>query len=84
MKTVVTPLISLAVIATLVASFAFINNNHGTFGILGWCLLILAVLLATWLIAMLLNVAIFAPVYWLLGRLQSKKDRKDVKDIHDA
>jgi len=84
MKTVVTPLISLAVIAMLVASFAFINNGQGGLGIFGWCLLTLTVFLATWLIAMLLNFAIFAPVYWLLGRLQSKKDKKDAKDTHDA
>jgi hypothetical protein len=47
--------------------------GHDGFGILQWCLVVLAILLAGAMIAALLNFAVFAPVYWLLGRRHSKK-----------
>jgi hypothetical protein len=37
-----------------------------------------------WIIAMLLNVALFAPVFWLLGKWQSKKGKKETRHEHDA
>jgi len=83
MKTVVTPLISWLMIGVLVASGLLVSKGHKDLGVLEWCLIICALLLVAWLIAMLLNVAIFAPVYWLLGRLQSKKSKTQEKREND-
>ncbi len=84
MKSVVTPLISLLMIGALIAVSMLGSIGHKDFGILGWCLIILAVLLAAWLIATLLNIAIFFPVYRLLGRWQSRKNEAEAKHNHDA
>ena len=40
-----------------------------------WCLAFVAVLLAGLLAGALLNFAVFAPVYWLLGRLYSRRSQ---------
>ena len=84
MKSIVTPFIAVPLIGALLVVSTLLNSGHGDFGVLQWCLVILAVLLGGWIIAMLLNVAIFAPVYWLLGRLQSKKSKTDTKHDPDA
>jgi hypothetical protein len=54
----------------------------GGFGVEGhslwrWCLVILAVLAGALIFGALLNFVIFAPIYWLLGRLHSKKTGRD-------
>jgi uncharacterized BrkB/YihY/UPF0761 family membrane protein len=84
MKSIVTPFIAVLTIGVLLVGLTLMNSGHEEFGVLQWCLVILAVFLVGWIIAMLLNVAIFAPVYWLLGRLQSKKSKADTKHNHDA
>jgi uncharacterized BrkB/YihY/UPF0761 family membrane protein len=84
MKSIVTPFTSALIIGVLVVFATLTNTGHEHLGVLHWCLVILAALLVGWMIAMLLNVAIFAPVYWLLGRLQSRKSKTDVKHNHDA
>ncbi len=84
MKSIVTPFIAVLTIGVLLVVSTLMNSGHEDFGVLQWCLVILAVFLVGWIIAMLLNVAIFAPVYWLLGRLQSKKSKTDTKHNHDA
>ena len=84
MKSIVTPFIAILTIGVLLAVSTLINSGHEAFGLLQWCLVILAVLSVGWIIATLLNVAIFAPVFWLLGRLQSKKSKTDTKHAHDA
>ena len=40
---------------------------------LGWVLLVTLSLALTWLIATVFNLAIFAPVYWFLGRSAARK-----------
>ena len=84
MKSIVTPFIAVLAIGVLLAVSTLMNSGHEDYGVLHWCLVILAVLLVGWIIAMLLNVAIFAPVFWLLGRLQSKKSKTDTKHEPDA
>jgi hypothetical protein len=84
MKSIVTPFIAVLAIGVLLAVSTLMNSGHEDFGVLQWCLVILVVLLVGWIIAMLLNVAIFAPVFWLLGRLQSKKSKTDTKHEPDA
>jgi uncharacterized BrkB/YihY/UPF0761 family membrane protein len=84
MKSIATPFIVVLTIGVLLVVSTLMNSGHEEFGVLQWCLVILAVFLIGWIIAMLLNVAIFAPVYWLLGRLQSKKGKTETKHNHDA
>jgi riboflavin transporter FmnP len=84
MRSIVTPFTSALIIGVFIVFATLINTSHEDFGILTWCLVILAALLVGWIIAMLLNVAIFVPVYWLLGWLQSKKSQTDIKHNHDA
>ena len=84
MKTVVTPLIALLLIGAVVAFGVRASNGHGDFGILEWCLVVFALLFAVWIIAILLNVAIFAPVYRVLGRLQSKTGKAREKHERDG
>jgi hypothetical protein len=64
------------------AVLALTSLGHEGFGILKWSLALLAVLLAGVMIGALLNFAVFAPVYWLLGRRHSKKIETETK--HDA
>ncbi len=54
------------------------------FGALQRSLVVLAALLACLIIAALLNCAVFAPVYWLLGRRDSKKFETETKHDPEA
>ena len=60
------------------------NLGSEGFGILQWCLAILAVLLIGVIIGCLLNFTVFAPVYWLLGRRQPKKIETQAKHDPEA
>ncbi len=40
-----------------------------------WSLILLGALLAWWVVALLFNFAIFAPAFWLIGKLESKRTR---------
>jgi hypothetical protein len=82
MKGFATPFIGVPIIGVLLVASTLITGHEG-FGILRWCLVILAVFLVGWIIAMLLNIAIFAPIYWLFGWLQSKEGKTDTKHNHD-
>ena len=42
-----------------------------------WCLGVFAALLIGLIVGALLNLAVFAPVYWLLGRLHLKRRTTD-------
>jgi hypothetical protein len=62
-----------------IAEIVLINLGSEDFGIFRWCLAIVAVLLIGVVVASLLNFAVFAPVYWLLGRRQPKKIGNAIK-----
>jgi hypothetical protein len=49
-----------------------------------WCLAGVVVLLVGGIVAALLNVAVFAPVYWLLGRLHGRKTENRTTDEHET
>lgn len=51
------------------------------FSVWQWCLAIVAVVFIGLLVGALLNFAVLAPVYWLLGRLHSK--RSETKTSHE-
>jgi hypothetical protein len=69
-------------IAPLIMGLAVAGSALGGFGldghsVCGWCLAIVAVLAGGLILGAVLNFAIFAPVYWFLGRLASKKTRRE-------
>ncbi len=57
-----------------IAVLALSSIGYEDYGVLQWCLAILEVLLVGLIVGAILNFAIFAPVYWFLGRLHSKED----------
>lgn len=74
MKTSAVLLLPGFIVGLLVATYGFKLGASENIGILGWGLLITGSLALTWLIATVFNLAIFAPVYWLLGRSAAKKN----------
>ena len=67
-----------------IAVFALTSIGHEDYGFLQWCLAIVAVLLVGLIVGAILNFAIFAPVYWFLGRLHSKKTQTEKRRDDDA
>jgi hypothetical protein len=84
MKNITTLFLPVFAIGMLAAFVMLSKIDHENFGVLQWCLAVVVVLSAGWIVAMLLNLAIFAPIYWLLGRSQSKKTSTKAKQTHDA
>jgi hypothetical protein len=76
MKMIGTLFTTPAILGLCFAAIALRTISHQGYGVLQWCVAILAVLLTAFLIGTLLNFAVFAPVYWLLGRSRSKKFQK--------
>lgn len=52
-------------------------------GVIQLCLALIAAVSVAWLLAMLFNFVIFAPLYWWLGRLQAKKNKKETAALTD-
>lgn len=73
MKTLGTVFVAPLGIGLLIVVIGLVKLGERGFGILQSSLVVLAVLLAGLMIGALLNFAVFAPVYWLLGRRLSKK-----------
>jgi hypothetical protein len=68
-----------------IAVFALTGISHEDYGVLlQWCLAILAVLWVGLIVGAILNFAIFAPVYWFLGRLHSNKTQTETRHDDDA
>ena len=66
-----------------VATYAIKIVAPDDIGILGWTLLVTGSLVLTWLIATAFNLAIFAPVYWLLGRSAARKQLTEKTRLPD-
>ena len=84
MKTISTIFIAPLVMGLAVAIFALSSTEHEDYGLLQWSLAILAVLLVGLFVGSILNFAIFAPVYWFLGRLHSKRSQTETRHDGDA
>jgi uncharacterized BrkB/YihY/UPF0761 family membrane protein len=74
----------IAVIVLSVLVFGLSSLSDERFNGFEWFAAICGVLAIAWIVAMLLNVALFAPVYWLLSKLQSKKGKQERRHEHDA
>jgi uncharacterized integral membrane protein len=79
MKTISTLFVAPLMMGLAIAVFALTSIDHEDYGLLQWCLAIPAVLLAGLIVGAILNFAIFAPVYWFLGRLHLKKTQREPK-----
>ena len=77
MKRTTTLMMAPVIVGVAIAISVLSSFGHEGFGFWQWCLGVFAALLIVLVIGALLNFAVFAPVYWLLGRLHSKRRRTD-------
>ena len=77
MKRTTTLMMAPVIVGVAIAISVLSSFGHEGFGFWQWCLGVFAALLIVLIIGALLNFAVFAPVYWLLGRLHSKRRRTD-------
>ena len=77
MKRTTTLMMAPVIVGVAIAISVLSSFGHEGFGFWQWCLGVFAALLIVLIIGALLDFAIFAPVYWLLGRLHSKRRRTD-------
>ena len=75
------PLISMVIFGLVLV---FYRLAHEDAGILQLCGIGLVALAVGWIVATLFNLAVFAPVYWLLGKIAGKKKRTATGDNRDA
>ena len=75
------PLISTVIFGLVLV---FYRLAHEDAGILQLCGIGLVALVVGWILATILNFAVFAPVYWLLGKIAGKKKRTATGDNRDA
>ena len=57
------------------AIFVFVlpNTHPEGYNVFQWCLALAGIVPGGLILGALLNFALFAPIYWFLGRLQSRK-----------
>jgi len=84
MKTLGTIYLGPLMMGVGIAVFGLTRLWHGGFGILKGGIAVVAVLVVGVIIGGLLNFAVFAPVYWLLGRGRSKKIETERKHDPEA
>jgi hypothetical protein len=84
LKTIRTLFIAPLAMGLAIAVFALTGIGHEDYGVLQWSLAILAVLLVGLFVGGILNLAIFAPVYWFLGRLHSKRTQTETRHDDNA
>ncbi len=75
MKSTRTLFLAPLVVGLGAAVFGLSSLGYEQFSVWEWCLAVVAVLLAGLTLGAVLTLAVFAPVYWLLGRLHSKKSQ---------
>ena len=84
MKRTTTIFLPLLLVAMAVGVFVFSSIGHDGFTVWQWGFVVLAVLLSAFLVGALLNFAVFAPVYWLLGRLHFKRSERGRTHEHES
>ena len=61
------------VLGIVIAFAALSSIDHTKFGLWQWCVAVGVVLLIGFVLGALFNFAVFAPIYWLLGKLHSRR-----------
>jgi hypothetical protein len=84
MKRTTTIFPPLLLVAMAVAVFVLGSIGREGFGVWQWGLVLMAVLLSALLVGASLNFAVFAPVYWLIGRLHSKRCDTGISHGHKS
>jgi hypothetical protein len=84
MKRTTTIFLPLLLVALAVGVFVLSSIGHEGFGVWQWGFVVLAVLLSALLVGALLNFAVFAPVYWLLGRLHFRRPERGTTHEHES
>ena len=75
------PVIAMVISGLVLACYRLVHEDAGILQLCGIGLVALAV---GWIVATLFNLAVFAPVYWLLGKIAGKKKRTATGDNRDA
>ena len=84
MKRTTTIFLPLLLVAIAVGVFVLSSIGHEGFCVWQWGFVVLAVLLSALLVGALLNFAVFAPVYWLLGRLHFRRSESGTSHEHES
>lgn len=82
MKNVTIYFLPILLLAIVVLFFMLGQPDHDI-GAVRLSLALVAALAVAWLLAMLFNFVIFAPLYWWLGRLQGKKSNTKTAALTD-
>jgi len=84
MKRITTLFLPGLLMCVAIAVLGFSSIGREGFTIWQWSFVGLAVLLSALLVGTLLNLAVFAPVYWLLGRLHLKRSEIGTRHEHKS
>ena len=84
MKSTNTMFLPLLLVAMAVGVFVLSSIGHDGFSVRQWGFVALAALLTALLVGTLLNFAVFAPVYWLLGRLHFRRSESGTSHEHES
>ena len=75
------PVISMVISGLVLACYRLAHEDAGILQLCGIGLVALAV---GWIVATLFNLAVFAPVYWLLGKIAGRKSDAAKIEKRDA
>ena len=84
MKRITTLCLPLPLMCVAIAVLGLSSLGHEGFSFWQWIFLAVAVLLSAILVGALLNLAVFAPAYWLLGRLHLRRSEKGTSHEHNS
>ena len=84
MKRTTTIFLPLLLVAMAVGVFVLSSIGHEGFSVWQWGFVVLAVLWCALLMGTLLNFAVFAPVYWLLGRLHFRRSERGANHENES
>ena len=84
MKKTTTIFLPLLLVAMEAGAFVLSSIGHAGFSVWQWGFVVLAVMLSALLLGALLNFAVFAPVYWLLGRLHFRRSERGTTHEHES
>jgi hypothetical protein len=84
MKRITTLFISPLILGVLIVIFGLRGIRWEAHSGWWWCLTVAVVLVLGFIIGAVLNFAVFAPVYWLFGRLHFRRPQNDDRHEHKS
>ena len=73
--------VPILIVGLVIALFVLGRRSQAQFSVFQWSVYVCAGFVIVWIIATLLNIILFAPVFWLLGKLHTNNSEK--KAQHD-